>query len=194
MGKNKKQKAICVKFEGIPEESLEELAEECTRDIEMHLKRFDRFHRFCYLCFTMALVPFAIWVILAFLNTDSSVGSSNIRLLAISVPFCMLGMLCNHYMPKRIADTQIIKLKLQRERYIVYQNFKVFETNHTSIQSAFSVEDDNLILQLSGNTKEGETETELYFPYYNVTYKEEITEPVLNIFTGLLQLPTKKRA
>lgn len=194
MGKNKKQKAICVKIEGIPEVSMEELIEGCTRDIEMYLKRFDKFHSFYAISLSMALVPFAILVIQAFWNVDSLAGISNIWLLAISVPFCMLGMLCNRYMPNSIADTPIIRLKLEKRRYITYQNLKDFEESHTRIQSAYSVEDDNLILRLSGKTKEGETETTLCFPYYNVTYKEEITGPVLNLFTGLLQLPTKKRA
>lgn len=194
MVKNKKHKPLCVKIEGIPEVSMEELIEGCTRDIEMYLKRFDKFHSFYAISLSMALVPFAILVIQAFWNVDSLAGISNIWLLYVSVTFCMLSMLCNRYMPKSIADTPIIRLKLEKRRYITYQNLKEFEESHTSIQSAYSVEDDNLILRLSGKTKEGETETTLCFPYYNVTYKEEITEPVLNLFTGLLQLPTKKRA
>ena len=193
MGKNKKQKPLCVKIEGIPEVSMEELIEGCTRDIEMHLKRFDKFHNLCAISFSMALVPFASWVILSCWTADSIAGVSNIWLLAISVPFCMLGMLCNRYMPKSIADTPIIRLKLEKRRYITYQNLKEFEANHTGIQSEYSVEDDNLILRLSGKAEEGENKTTLCFPYYYVTYKEEITEPVLNLFTGLLQLPEKKR-
>lgn len=62
MVKNKKHKPLCVKIEGIPEVSMEELIEGCTRDIEMYLKRFDKFHSFYAISLSMALVPFAILV------------------------------------------------------------------------------------------------------------------------------------